>query len=156
MVGLHGELRPAGIGLIRLGYRQGWARWWGCCSRAGLAAYLVWFWPRYFGRRHYRAGAVPVLLVSSSCCWNAGAGRHHVLGYEQQPQEVRDELEKMMPKGSDADAALNEELRMRNEELANVNPSFFKEGTLVRSTSWGGERRQRRQNKSAGHPAAII
>jgi hypothetical protein len=60
-----------------------------------LAAYLLWFWPRYVGTTSYRSRSLllPILL-----CFLLVLGLQKMMPYliKQQPKEVQQEMEQLI------------------------------------------------------------
>jgi hypothetical protein len=62
-----------------------------------IAAYVGWFWPRYVGTQPYRSrGWLVPLLIGLLLQVGLKAGSKYVV--DHQPAEVRQELERMIPK----------------------------------------------------------
>lgn len=88
-------------GMVALSWalpRYGLSPWYGpLFNLPAILAYVLWFWPRYVGQSAYRSRSwLPPLLVCFALAY--GAQRFQARLIEQQPKEVRDELERMMPK----------------------------------------------------------
>ena len=78
--------------------RYGLSPWYGpMFNLPAILAYVLWFWPRHVGAVNYRNRSwLPPLLV----CFALVFGLQKLNGYllEKQPKEVRQELERMMPR----------------------------------------------------------
>ncbi|WP_035565061.1 hypothetical protein [Hymenobacter sp. IS2118] len=78
--------------------RYGLSSWYGpLFNLPAVLAYVLWFWPRTIGTTNYRSRSwFPALLV----CFALLFGLQKLNGYliQKQPKEVREQLEKMMPK----------------------------------------------------------
>ncbi|MBO2008329.1 hypothetical protein [Hymenobacter negativus] len=62
-----------------------------------ILAYVLWFWPRNFGSLSYRSRSwLPPLLVCFALAY--GAQRFNTYMLKQQPKEVQQQFEQMMPK----------------------------------------------------------
>ncbi|MDO7850784.1 hypothetical protein [Hymenobacter convexus] len=88
-------------GMVALSWalpRFGLSPWYGpLFNLPAILAYVLWFWPRYVGQSAYRSRSwLPPLLVCFALAY--GAQRFQTRLIEQQPKEVQDELERMMPK----------------------------------------------------------
>ncbi|GAB3878085.1 hypothetical protein GCM10028824_39330 [Hymenobacter segetis] len=88
-------------GIIALSWalpRFGLRLWYGpLFNLPAILAYVLWFWPRYVGQSVYRSRSwLPPLLV----CFVLAYGIQYFQSYmlKQQPKEVQQELERMMPK----------------------------------------------------------
>ena len=78
--------------------RFGLSPWYGpLFNLPAILAYVLWFWPRYVGQPVYRNRSwLPPLLVCFALAY--GAQRFNTYMIKQQPKEVQQELERMMPK----------------------------------------------------------
>ena len=77
--------------------RYGLSPWYGpLFNLPAILMYVLWFWPRYVGPGSYRSRSwlVP-LLVCFALVY--GAQKMNAYLIKQQPKEVRQELERMMP-----------------------------------------------------------
>ena len=77
--------------------RYGLSPWYGpLFNLPAILMYVLWFWPRYVGPGNYRSRSwlVP-LLVCFALVY--GAQKMNAYLIKQQPKEVRQELERMMP-----------------------------------------------------------
>jgi hypothetical protein len=78
--------------------RYGLSPWYGpMFNLPAILVYVLWFWPRHVGVTNYRSrGWLAPLLI----CFALVFGLQKLNNYlvEQQPQEVRQELERMMPR----------------------------------------------------------
>ncbi|GAB3861077.1 hypothetical protein GCM10028822_40000 [Hymenobacter terrigena] len=78
--------------------RFGLSPWYGpLFNLPAILAYVLWFWPRYVGQPVYRNRSwLPPLLVCFALAYGAQRFQSYML--KQQPKEVQQELERMMPK----------------------------------------------------------
>ena len=78
--------------------RYGLSPWYGpLFNLPAILAYVLWFWPRYVGQPVYRNRSwLPPLLVCFALAY--GAQRFNTYMLKQQPKEVQQQLERMMPK----------------------------------------------------------
>jgi hypothetical protein len=78
--------------------RYGLSPWYGpLFNLPAILAYVLWFWPRYVGQPVYRNRSwLPPLLVCFALAY--GAQRFNSYMLKQQPKEVQQEFERMMPK----------------------------------------------------------
>ncbi|MDB5266973.1 MAG: hypothetical protein JWP58_13 [Hymenobacter sp.] len=78
--------------------RFGLSPWYGpLFNLPAILAYVLWFWPRYVGQPVYRNRSwLPPLLVCFALAYGAQRFNSYVL--KQQPKEVQQEFERMMPK----------------------------------------------------------
>jgi hypothetical protein len=78
--------------------RFGMSPWYGpLFNLPAILAYVLWFWPRNVGTVSYRSRSwLPPLLVCFALMY--GAQKLNVYLMKQQPKEVQQEFEKMMPK----------------------------------------------------------
>lgn len=78
--------------------RYGLSPWYGpLFNLPAILAYVLWFWPRYVGQPVYRNRSwLPPLLL----CFALAYGAQRFNGYmlKQQPKEVQQQFERMMPK----------------------------------------------------------
>jgi hypothetical protein len=78
--------------------RYGMSQWYGpLFNLPAILAYVLWFWPRNVGDVSYRSRSwLPPLLV----CFALVFGLQKLNSYlmQKQPKEVREQLERMMPK----------------------------------------------------------
>ena len=78
--------------------RFGMSQWYGpLFNLPAILLYVLWFWPRNVGTTSYRSRSwLPPLLV----CFALMFGLQRLSNYlmQQQPKEVREQFEKMMPK----------------------------------------------------------
>jgi len=89
------------VGVLALSWalpRFGLRPWYGpLFNLPAILAYVLWFWPRYVGQPVYRNRSwLPPLLVCFALAY--GAQRFNTYMIKQQPKEVQQELERMMPK----------------------------------------------------------
>jgi len=89
------------IGVVALQWalpRYGLSPWYGpLFNLPAILAYVLWFWPRSVGVVSYRSRSwLPPLLI----CFALVYGAQKLNGYllKQQPKEVQQQYEKMMPK----------------------------------------------------------
>jgi hypothetical protein len=89
------------LGAVALSWalpRYGLSQWYGpLFNLPAILAYVLWFWPRNVGTVNYRSRSwLPPLLV----CFALVFGLQKLNSYlmQKQPKEVREQLEKMMPK----------------------------------------------------------
>ena len=89
------------IGVVALQWalpRYGLSPWYGpLFNLPAILAYVLWFWPRSVGAVNYRSRSwLPPLLI----CFALVYGAQKLNGYllKQQPKEVQQQFEKMMPK----------------------------------------------------------
>ncbi|WP_460504088.1 hypothetical protein, partial [Hymenobacter agri] len=62
-----------------------------------ILAYMLWFWPRNMGGMRYRSRSwLPPLLVCFAFLYGAQRLNNYLL--KQQPKEVQEQFERMMPK----------------------------------------------------------
>ncbi|MGY3088574.1 hypothetical protein ACVWYF_001607 [Hymenobacter sp. UYAg731] len=78
--------------------RFGLSPWYGpLFNLPAILAYVLWFWPRYVGQPVYRNRSwLPPLLVCFALAYGAQRFQSYML--KQQPKEVQQEFERMMPK----------------------------------------------------------
>ncbi|MCC3154090.1 hypothetical protein Q3A66_14280 [Hymenobacter sp. BT770] len=78
--------------------RYGLSAWYGpLFNLPAILAYVLWFWPRYVGAVSYRNRSwLPPLLVCFALLFGIQKLNNYLM--QKQPKEVREQLEKMMPK----------------------------------------------------------
>ncbi|HEX8330233.1 MAG TPA: hypothetical protein VF629_22070 [Hymenobacter sp.] len=78
--------------------RYGLSPWYGpMFNLPAILAYVLWFWPRHVGVTNYRSrGWLAPLLICFALVF--GLQKLNIYLIEQQPKEVRQELERMMPR----------------------------------------------------------
>ncbi|MBH8558787.1 hypothetical protein [Hymenobacter negativus] len=89
------------VGMLALSWalpRYGLSPWYGpLFNLPAILAYVLWFWPRYVGQPVYRNRSwLPPLLVCFALAYGAQRFQSYML--QQQPKEVQQEFERMMPK----------------------------------------------------------
>ena len=77
--------------------RYGLSAWYGpLFNLPAILLYVLWFWPRYVGITNYRSRSwlVPLLV-----CFALAYGAQKMNAYliQQQPKEIRQQLERVMP-----------------------------------------------------------
>ena len=77
--------------------RYGLSAWYGpLFNLPAILLYVLWFWPRYVGTTNYRSRSwlVPLLV-----CFALAYGAQKMNAYliQQQPKEIRQQLERVMP-----------------------------------------------------------
>ncbi len=89
------------LGAVALNWalpRYGMSQWYGpAFNLPAVLVYVLWFWPRNVGGLNYRSRSwLPPLLV----CFALVFGLQKLSNYlmKQQPKEVREQMERMMPK----------------------------------------------------------
>ncbi|WP_426058279.1 hypothetical protein [Hymenobacter sp. B1770] len=89
------------LGAVALNWalpRYGMSQWYGpLFNLPAILVYVLWFWPRNVGSLNYRSRSwLPPLLV----CFALVFGLQKLSNYliQKQPKEVREQMEKMMPK----------------------------------------------------------
>ncbi|SFQ27417.1 hypothetical protein [Hymenobacter arizonensis] len=89
------------LGAVALNWalpRYGMSQWYGpLFNLPAILIYVLWFWPRNVGSLNYRSRSwLPPLLV----CFALVFGIQKLSNYliQKQPREVREQMEKMMPK----------------------------------------------------------
>lgn len=78
--------------------RYGLSPWYGpMFNLPAILVYVLWFWPRHVGVTNYRSrGWLVPLLVCFALVFGLQKLNNYLI--EQQPKEVRQELERMMPR----------------------------------------------------------
>ena len=78
--------------------RYGLSAWYGpLFNLPAILAYVLWFWPRYVGAVSYRNRSwLPPLLVCFALLFGIQKLNNYLM--QKQPKEVREQLERIMPK----------------------------------------------------------
>ena len=78
--------------------RYGLSAWYGpLFNLPAILAYVLWFWPRYVGAVSYRNRSwLPPLLVCFALLFGVQKLNSYLM--QKQPKQVREQLERMMPK----------------------------------------------------------